>query len=320
MAMSAVSSRTSEPQDNSDITVFYVYIILGSLGLIGNAFVYLVMLRYRNVFSSTTNKLIIHQSFVDFLAALLFLLRLFLVVSPPAVLPDNILGSLYCKLWWSEWPQYVMYITSSFNLVAISLERYYATCQPVRHRSMFSSRRLKLVMAASWMCGWISMVHLIPTAYNINGACDVSWPSPVIQATLGVVIFLTTFIIPMAIIIFAYIKIILELSKRSNARVGDLNQDARNMLSKANKNVTKTLVFVAIFFAICWTPAQGNYFLYNLGLNNNVVNNTFSAIVAVSFCINPVIYCFTYERFKKQSKKMVCGGCQRRVNPMDIID
>ena len=319
--MSTVSSRTSEPQDNSGSTAFYAYIILGSLGVIGNASVCLVMLRYRNVFNSSTNKLIIHQSFVDFLASLVFLLRRFLIISPPAVVPDNILGSLYCKLWWSEWPQYGMFVASTYNLVAISLERYLATCQPVRHRNMFSMLRLKLIMAASWVCGLIPELHNLVLVYEVNNTCDVFWLSFASQAGLGVFIFLKDLIIPITIIIFAYSKIIFEIRKRSKARVCDNNRDAQKMLSKANKNVTKTLLLVAVLFAICWIPTEISYIMYNLGVNplNSTVFEAMGAIVVVNLCVNPFIYCFTYERFQTQVKKMVCGGCQPRGNQVDVI-
>ena len=127
----------------------------------------------------------------------------------------------------------------------------------------------------------------------------------------------------MALMIFAYTKIILELHKRSKARVGDTNQDARNTMSKANKNVIKTLLVVAIFFAICWTPTDVNYTMYNLGMNDifvdsPVITDATSAIVMVNLCVNPFIYCFTYERFQKQVKRMVCG--YRGVNRVDTMD
>ncbi len=125
----------------------------------------------------------------------------------------------------------------------------------------------------------------------------------------------------MTVMIFAYTKIILELRRRSRARVDDNNQDARNMLSRANKNVTKTLLVVVIFFAVCWTPTEIYYMFLNLGaIEVSVYNATlpiFSAVVVVNLCINPFIYCFTYERFQKQAKKMVFGRCQRTVNPVD---
>ena len=304
--------------DNSNYAAFYVNIIIGSLGLIGNAFVCLVMLRYRSIFNSTTNKLIIHQSVVDFLGSLLFLLGV--VIPPPSQVPDNILGSMYCKLWWSEWLQYSVFIVSTYNLVAISVERYFATCQPVRHRNMFSSHRLMMVVALDWISICFLHSYLIFISHNIDGVCEVIWPSPTIQAVVGVVIVESTIIvIPLAIIIYSYIKIILALYKRSRARVGDNNQDARNMLTRANKNVTLTLFVVAIFFAICWTPISTSYMLYNLGLNETFVSPTLNAIVVLNICINPFIYCFTYERFQKQVKKMVCGGRRRNDNRVDTI-
>ncbi|XP_033643367.1 neuropeptide Y receptor type 6-like [Asterias rubens] len=321
MEISTVSGPTiDEPQVSSNGAAFYVYLTLGSLGLIGNAFVCLVMIRYRNVFNSSTNKLIIHQSAVDFLTCLVFILRLCLVISPGNV-PQNTLGTFYCKLWSSSLPQFALFITSSYNLVAISIERYYATCQPIRHRNLFSSRRLKIIMAAAWICGWVPESHAVFIAQRIAGDCSFIWPSPETQALGGFLVFSIEIFIPIAVIIFAYTKIISELRTRSRARAEDNNQDARNMLSRANKNVTKTLLVVAVFFGICWTPASISYLLFNFGINSFVSYNSalpaVTTIVTVNLCINPVIYCFTYERFQKQAKKMICGGYQHNVNRVD---
>ncbi len=325
METSTVSSLTSESMNNSSETsaFFYVYIMLSLVGMVGNLFVCLVMLRNRRVFSSTTNKLILHQSLVDFLGSLVFFLRRSLIFTPSTV-PDNILGTLYCRLWWSEWPQYGMFLTSTYNLVAISMERYLVTCRPIKHCKLFSTRRLQMIMIAPWLCGWIPEAHLVLIAHLINGECDAIWPSPAIQAVGGVLVFLKDLLIPVSVIIFSYTQIILELNRRSAARIRDNNQDAGNMLSKANKKITKTLILVAVFFVICWTPTDINYILYNLGLNDNFVNSlvfqTMSIIVTVNICINPFIYCFTYDRFQRQAKKMMLGICQQGTNRVDTMD
>ena len=88
---------------------------------------------------------------------------------------------------------------------------------------------------------------------------------------------------------------------------------------KANKNVTITLLVVAVSYAICWIPSQIDYILFNLGLRHGVfIGDVGRGIQLLNVCINPFIYCFTYERFQKQLKKMVCGGCQRnRINHVD---
>ena len=319
--MSTASPQTSEPQNSFNYTAFYASIFVGSLGMIGNAFVCLVMLRYRSVFISTTNKLIIHQSIVDFLGAFVFILRQLLVISPPAIVPDNVLGSVYCKVWWSPFLQYSVFITSSYNLVAISLERYYATCQPVKHRSMFSNNRLKMVILIAWLCGSLPTAHNFPISHQTNGVCGVYWPSSAFRAVVGFLVFVRDLVIPLAIMVFAYTKIILELRRRSKARDDDNNQDARNMLSRANKNVIKTLLVVVIFFAVCWTPTEIYYMVFNLGLIEvfafNAALPLFSTVVVVNLCINPFIYCFTYERFQKQAKKMIFSGRLRNINRVD---
>ncbi len=320
-----VSGTLTSPQDDSSDTTFFVNIVIGSMGMIGNAFVCFVMLRHRNIFNSTTNKLITHQSFLDFLASFTLVLRRFLVIDPPATVPENFLGSLYCKLWWSEWALYGTYVTSTYNLVAISIERYFATCQPVKHRNMLTNHLLPKIIAAAWLCGWLPQTHILPISYQQGGECHLMWPYPSGQALWGVTAILIDLIIPLTIMVFAYTKVVLELRRRSKARAGDNNKEAKNMLSRANKNVTKTLVVVGVFFAICWTPTEINYLLYNLGLHedfsiSSAVHEVIGAVVVVNLCINPFIYCFTYERFQNQAKKMVFGRCQRTVNRVDITN
>ncbi|XP_022084727.1 delta-type opioid receptor-like [Acanthaster planci] len=279
------------------------------------------MLRYRTVFSSTTNKLILHQSAVDLVASLVFFVRRVLEVSSPVT--DNAAGSLYCKLWWSEWPIYGMFVTSTYNTVAISVERYFAVCHPVKHRNMLSSYCLKSVVLAVWLCGWLPEAHLVPISHHSKNSCDISWPSPTVQAVGGVIILVYELVIPLSVMVFSYSKVILELRKRSNARMRNNNNEAQNMMSKANKNVTKTLIVVAIFFALCWIPNNVNYTLFNLGLHVDSYDGTLTqatgATVLLNMCINPFIYCFAYDRFQKQVRELVSSTCRCRNNQVSIL-
>ncbi|XP_033641660.1 nociceptin receptor-like [Asterias rubens] len=291
---------------------------MGSLGILGNGFVCFVMLRYRKVFNSTTNKLIIHQSCVDLIGSCVFLVGRF---AHMGVVPDSFLGRLYCHVWWSEWPQYAMFVTSTWNLVAISVERYLAICRPVWYRNVFTPRRLKLVFLGVWMMGWVQDSHLaMVTHYDskILG-CDFSWPSSEIRAVGGVLVFLHEFVIPMVIMVSSYSLIIRKLRQRAQAHGRDNNTSAQETFSKANRNVTQTVVLLTVSFFICWGPTETNYLLINLGLHQpvNIYEDIYyrvtGGIVVINLCISPFIYCFTYERFQKQVKEMV-GRRTRRVD------
>ncbi|XP_038075042.1 tachykinin-like peptides receptor 86C [Patiria miniata] len=287
-------------------------VILSSMGMLGNALVCFVMLRHRKVFYSPTNKLIIHQSFVDLVASTIFFVRRFALAVPP--IADGFIGGFYCRVWWSEWPMYGMFVTSTYNLVAISTERYVATCHPIKHRNAFSPFRLKLVMAAAWLAGWLPAAHLTLICYYDAEVrdCGASWPNFEVQAVAGTLIFVHEIIVPITVMFFAYSRIIWSLRRRSRVREGENNDAAREMFSKANRNVTITLVVVAAFFAICWLPTDIYYLLYNLHVHNNFVEHpvyqVFSVIVVLNLCINPLIYCFAYDRFRKKLKQEFCGN------------
>ncbi|XP_022084570.1 galanin receptor type 2-like [Acanthaster planci] len=318
--MEVTTVETVDVFDSPDNAAsFYVYIVLSALGLIGNAFVCLVMLRYRNVFNSTTNRLIFHQSAVDFLGSCMFILQKSLKTSPP----DNAIGTLYCTMWWSEWYQWACFVASTYNLLAISMERYLATCHPIRHRNMLTRRRLNLIMATAWICGVALEFHLVLNVFQRDGACHDLWPSPVVQAVTGVVIFLFEIFLPLVAIIFAYTKIILELRRRSKVRINNSssNNNPSNIFSKANKNITKTLIVVAIFFTCCWTPGGFTYLFYNFGWHGysfgSFLDQVTGAAVVANLCVNPIIYCFTYDRFRTQARKMFRDECRRCNNQVD---
>ncbi|XP_033641658.1 nociceptin receptor-like [Asterias rubens] len=291
---------------------------MSSLGILGNGFVCFVMLRYRKVFNSTTNKLIIHQSCLDLIGSCVFLVERF---AHMGVVPDSFLGRLYCHVWWSEWPQYAMFVASTWNLVAISVERYLAICRPVWYRNVFTPRRLKLVFLGVWMMGWVQDSHLaMVTHYDseILG-CVLSWPSFEIRAVGGVLVFLHEFVIPVVIMVSSYSLIIRKLRQRAQAHGRDNNTSAQETFSKANRNVTQTVVLLTISFFICWGPVETIYLLFNLGLYQpaNLYEDIFyrvtGGIVVINLCISPFIYCFTYERFQKQVREMV-GRRTRRVD------
>ena len=56
---------------------------------------------------------------------------------------------------------------------------------------------------------------------------------------------------------------------------------------------------------------------FHFGINSFVCCNTALPAVTTIVTVNPVIYCFTYERFQKQARKMMRGGYQHNVNRVD---
>ncbi|XP_069549115.1 C-C chemokine receptor type 4 isoform X2 [Brachyistius frenatus] len=107
------------------------------------------------------------------------------------------------------------------------------------------------------------------------------------------------------IMIFCYVKILLVLSKSRN--------------SKKNKAVRLIFTVVCVF-VVCWIPYNVTVFLQTLELlevfNTCEASKTisyamdFAEIIALSHCcVNPVIYAFVGEKFRKSLGKLLSKVC-----------
>jgi hypothetical protein len=126
---------------------------------------------------------------------------------------------------------------------------------------------------------------------------------------VGVLNFFITYVLPMAIMAYCYTKIAFTL----RARVQPASQ-AGNTMSRARRNIIKTLVIVCICFVLCWTWNEVLYILFFLGYPVNFGSSFYHFTVVAVFCnscINPFIYIIKYEQFQVGFKRLVCGLLRR---------
>ncbi|XP_071809420.1 galanin receptor 2b-like [Asterias amurensis] len=289
-----------------DIALRVLYALIGSSGILGNGLVCFVFISKRKSFSSITNLLILNQSMIDFFDSIVFLLIRF----GPVVLSDevNAWDEFVCRFWLSEYLMWVLFIASTVNLVFVSLERYLAICHPVKHRNFFTKRLAKLGMALVWLIGLTYQSYWPAIQFYALGTCYPSWPSVILQRTMGVVLFLCEFLLPLSVMTFSYVKIIIALSGR-----GKMNGKTTNTFQKAKKNVTTTLCLVFMSYVICWTPTEFTFLLFNLGRDYDFSSTTHQIVtllVLCNMCVNPFIYAFKYDHFKKHAKAMFCRCCR----------
>jgi hypothetical protein len=79
-----------------DIRIWMLFVFIGLLGIVGNAIVALVLLRFTDMRRRLTNIYVINQSLVDCMVALcLFVTTIYQDDS----IPPGFLGELKCRLW-----------------------------------------------------------------------------------------------------------------------------------------------------------------------------------------------------------------------------
>ncbi|XP_071788446.1 galanin receptor 2b-like [Asterias amurensis] len=276
-------------------------VAIGCSAILGNSLVIFVMTVRRKQFSSSTNRLIRHQSIIDFVSGLVFLLMT--GIKQTSLLENverNFVGVFLCRFIHSNFFVWGLGVTSTYNLVVISLERFLATCYPVKHRNYCSFFKIKVSMCVAWIIGFTHAISYVFIFTAKQSKCQFD-PYFLVHTKLPLFCseVLVEFSIPIVLISFSYTRILLLL--RHKLSDGTVNQQADGVLSKAKRNVIVTMLIAGIMFFICWTPLEMMRFLVILGITrepNELTRTILTGLVMCNMSVNPVVYCFKYQHFR----------------------
>ncbi|XP_029361028.1 C-C chemokine receptor type 5 isoform X2 [Echeneis naucrates] len=295
------------PQTSDESMVLPVlYYMLFSLGLLGNVTVLWILLHYIRL-----------KSMTDVCLLNLVMSDLILAVSLP-LWAYNYPNLVSCKLMTGIYQ--LGFYSGTLFVTLMSVDRYLAIVHAVAAMRARTLRYGITVSVAIWV---IAVVMATPQVIfanfqrdeNNNLQCQPLYPQESQQNwklqrnfsenTVGLFVCLP-------IMIFCYVKILLVLSK------------ARN--SKKSKAVKLILTVVSVF-VLCWVPYNLTVFLQTLQLfeilDNCKAFLTISSamgvaeIIALSHCcLNPIIYAFVGEKFRKSLNKALaryfCCSSQSR--------
>ncbi|XP_072017392.1 somatostatin receptor type 2-like [Amphiura filiformis] len=303
------ASKSEEPADVFIATnATLLNILFGTisfLSIAGNAIVCVVFRFQFEIFGSITNILIFNQSIIDLCSGIIFAILKF---APGVSLKSLPWFTVLCYIWISEYPFWALSYASTFNLLLLAIERYFAICQAVSHRKLFTKRRVKGYCTLVWMAGFLFQVYL-PIVHHTEsvGRCNFEWPNKAAQIFIGTFVFMAEYLIPLMIMTSSYSLIWWNLRKRTISKT----KVQVKAFAKGKRNVTITLCLVFISYVICWSPDAFVYFYFNLGGTYNFNSNTHHFVMILVLCnmlTNPCIYVFKYDRFRQQLKSIICPG------------
>ena len=192
-------------------------IIVGSMGVVGNLLVVIVFMKHKKLFQHIKTTFIVNQSVIDGIVSLLLIMTTF--ISPE--LHSDVEGlsvELYCRLWLSQVPIWGLMTASTYNLMAISTERYLAIVHPIWHKVSFTKMMADSVAVFIWLFG-VSFVAsiVIPTSGMLGGHCFTSifWPSRATARAVAFVQIFVNMIMPICVHSFCYTRILSVLRKRT---------------------------------------------------------------------------------------------------------
>ncbi|XP_071806987.1 galanin receptor 2b-like [Asterias amurensis] len=290
-------------EKNVPLNIFRIAV--GVLGVCGNCLVCVVIAKVKFM-HTITNAFIFNQAVIDFFGSLLILLSSLIAIPDP--IPSGVGGVLLCNLWISNYFVWGLFITSTFNLVALTLERYLAIVFPFKYQNLATAKTVTATITCVWVAGFLFHSYGLFIYYLEDGQCKQKLVAN--PQVLGVAVFAVTYFLPVSVMLIVYIHISVVL-KKGAGRIGPapasvsggrLLDDQRESLMRARRNTFKTLLIVFITFTVCWTPNEAIFFLFNLGLNIDFTSTIYIisvAMVAVNGCLNPLIYAIKYKQFRK---------------------
>ncbi|XP_055042978.1 trace amine-associated receptor 2-like [Misgurnus anguillicaudatus] len=232
------------------------------------------------------------------------------------------LGDVTCKVHSSL--DIMFSISSLIHLSLISIDRYWAICDPLKYKMRITNNTVTVLITLTWI---FSFVYSFSIAFS--GVFAVGLEALILQMSCfggcvvffnkewGLISFILAFIIPGTIMSSLYIIIFNVVKKHAKVLSEKVSVTTTGVNSQSSahreRKAAKTLALVMGVFFLCWLP-------YSIAIavdpfiNFVTPADVFEALYWFAYfnsTCNPLIYGFFYPRFQKAFKTLIytyiCG-------------
>ena len=269
-----------------------IFLLIIFIGGTGNSLVLYVVAKNKYM-QSPKNLLIANLAMADIT---------FIVICAPFAIPVYWpFGNTFCKIW--KTVNYCTAIVSVYTLVLISIERFLAIVYPVKSISWRTNVNVWIAIIATWV---LVLIFCTPIPFSYSAMrkhgnfsyCHFS-NNEIWEWYFRVSFFGLGFMLPMAVMLGLYSIMSYKLWKQDPIA-------GKSFVSlKKNRQVVKLFIIVVMAFAVCWIPIHICNLLTIFGISNRATpflvafKITSHAMAVSNSWINPIIYGFLYEPFRR---------------------
>ena len=293
----SILNRTLLADDNSDLLPYLVDAVsclVSVIGLIGNSIALFILTTSVKIKLSKSYVLLMNQSLLDFVNSALMIVSVSFKYLTSTDNMYGVRGWLLCHFVHSHMLVAVTVCASSYNLMAISLERMVSVVWPIWHRVHVNNRGLLSVCVGLWFSSTLATAAFAMPINGLtgNGRCyywnDV--PSQLYDRIYSVLFNLTITLFPGGVMIAAYVCIYVRISSGGHGAGRKLN-------------VIRTLTTCVVLFFAChvlrvvidfstrftgWKLMQGYVFIISI------------VLLQCNAAVNPIVYCCQYVDYRKE--------------------
>ena len=221
---------------------------------------------------------------------------------------------------------------SVFTHTSLALIRYHVVLNPMR--CTISLKHVQICIAVIWLLAYGSlsapltgMFDLVYSPVVKGFVCKPSWPSFEYKIIYRSAVFVLTYLLPMLLASFCYVKIYNALKSSINFfRKGSAPNTSQLMRREyQSKRLTKALIILYIFFTITTLPLEMFYVLIDARVlpAGIYLAHVWSLLVALFYSlsvVNPVMLFYISEDYRNQLYKLfrqcLCRRKRDEINKM----
>uniref|UniRef100_A0A3Q3BCQ6 Trace amine associated receptor 1 n=1 Tax=Kryptolebias marmoratus TaxID=37003 RepID=A0A3Q3BCQ6_KRYMA len=276
--------------------ILYVFLTLLSVATVFGNLLVIISVFYFKQLHTPTNFLILSLAVTDLLVGIIVFPLTIAFSFSLCMYQEN----LFCKIRDS----FGIYLCtcSILHLCCISIDRYYAVCQPLTYKSKISRHVVVFMIFVSW--GASALIGIGATPKSEDKCQETCFIDVLMANTIGPVL---SFYLPLVIMLCIYLKIFLVAQRQARSIQARMKCGAT--VSKMERKATKTLAIVLGVFIFCWTP----FFVCFTVLpftSNSVRVPVLDALICLALTnstLNPFIYAFFYSWFRSAFRIIMSG-------------
>ncbi|XP_026815404.1 growth hormone secretagogue receptor type 1-like [Rhopalosiphum maidis] len=298
-------------------TCMVVCVIILGVGVVGNMMVPIVILKSKDMRNST-NIFLMNLSIADLMVLLICTPTVFVEVNSR---PETwVLGEELCKA--VPFVELTVAHASVLTILAISFERYYAICEPLRAGYVCTKTRAMIICLLAWglaalFTSPITMISEYTQMDYIDGTkvpvcltkANTFWPIAFFVTIIG-----AFFVIPLFVLVVLYTVIAAHLMADPGTSCTDsaCNQRAR-------RQVVLMLATVVLSFFVCllpfrvftmWIILVPEHTFLDLGLKHYyIILYTSRVMVYLNSAVNPILYNLMSSKFRRGFCKLCRSQC-----------
>ncbi|XP_043483307.1 gonadotropin-releasing hormone II receptor-like isoform X1 [Leptopilina heterotoma] len=325
--------------NDGHVVSIITYSVLMVISAIGNITVLVLICQRRRTSRTRINTMLMHLAIADLFVTFLmmpFEIGWAITVSWQA-------GDVMCRIM-AFFRMFGLYL-SSFILVCISVDRYYAVIKPLQLGNI--QKRGKIMLVGAWMgsvvCSTPQMI-----VFHVENHPNFTWyqqcitfntfPSSTHELTYSLFGMLMMYWVPLTVIIYTYTSILIEIYKRSrdsdvgknrlitlSSKVDNLYKIRRSSLGylgRARIRTLKMTIIIVLVFFVCWTPYYVMSLWYWVDRSSAIkvdqkIQRALFLFACTNSCMNPIVY-GVFNIRKRKKAPVRAGTIETRATPLSL--